>query len=121
MKTPRHERMEVARSGLWAPGVIIVISSYYYYYYYYFYYYYIITNIGNAIISSSIIIPLFLGWRYLYNPLHTAWYQQEVQNDCSRVHRIGAWDWCMTCDGNALLRHMSHYIPTTPSRACSLR
>ena len=45
--------MDVARSGLWAPGVIIII------YYYYYYYHYIITKIVNAIISSSIIILLF--------------------------------------------------------------
>ena len=49
--------MDFARSGLWAPDVIIVII--YPYYYYYYYYYYIISKIVNAIVISSIIILLF--------------------------------------------------------------
>ena len=50
--------MDFARSGLWAPDVIIVII-YPYYYYYYYYYYYIISKIVNVIVISSIIILLF--------------------------------------------------------------
>ena len=58
VKTPRHRpSMGVARSGLWAPDVIIFII--YPYYYYYYYYYYIISKIVNAIVISSIIILLF--------------------------------------------------------------
>ena len=49
--------MDFARSGLWAPDVIIVII--YPYYYYYYYYYYIIIKIVNAIVISIIIILLF--------------------------------------------------------------
>ena len=45
--------MDFARSGLWAPDVIIVII------YPYYYYYYIISKIVNAIVISSIIILLF--------------------------------------------------------------
>ena len=48
--------MDFARSGLWAPDVIIVIICPYHYYYYY---YYIISKIVNTIVISSIIILLF--------------------------------------------------------------
>ena len=54
--------MDLTRSGLWAPDVIIVLIypyHYYYYHYYYYYYYYIISKIVNAIVISSIIILLF--------------------------------------------------------------
>ena len=47
--------MDFARSGLWAPDVIIVLI----YPYHYYYYYYIISKIVNAIVISSIIILLF--------------------------------------------------------------
>ena len=49
--------MDFARSGLWAPDVIIVLI--YPYHYYYYYYYYIISKIVNTIVISSIIILLF--------------------------------------------------------------